>query len=531
MSEFTKAKLESLLKTGKISRRKFLTGLSALGIAAAASPLFPASSAKAAGPEKGGKFVMALAEGLTSDSLDPATFMTESIANINWQLRNNLVEIDHNLNPIPELAESWEPSPDAKKWTFKLRKGVEFHNGKTFEAQDVLDSINHHRGKDSKSAAAALLKSIIDIKADGKNVVVFSLKEGNADFPYILGDYHLSILPAGTEGGDFTKGIGTGGYILENYEPGVRAFVKRNPNYWKEDRAHFDEIESLCINDTNARSVALSTGKIHWIHRADMKTAHLLEKNPKIKLIKVTGTFHYVMAMLTDVAPYDNIDVRLALKHAIDRENILKTVFHGFGKVGNDHPIAPIQRYYANELPQREYDPDKARYHIKKAGMEGHTFKFYTSDEFGFIDAAVLYKEHAAKAGIDIQVVKKPIDGYWSNVWLKEPFCSSYSSGRPTEDWMFTLVYSANASWNETRYSNKHFNQLLIEARAELDETKRREKYVEMQRLCRDDGGAIIHTFKDYVEACDLNVQYGNIAGNWSADGCRNAERWWFKSV
>jgi peptide/nickel transport system substrate-binding protein len=187
--------------------------------------------------------------------MDPGTLVSNMNQNLNWQIRNCLVEIDHNFNAIPELAESWGSTPDAKVWTFKLRKGVEFHNGKTMTAEDVIFSINHHLGENSKSAAKGYLKSIENIKADGKYEVIFELSGGSADFPFILGDYHLTICPAGTEGPEWEKGIGTGGYILEEWEPGVRAFSKRNPNYWKEGRAHFDEIETLSIADTNARTM------------------------------------------------------------------------------------------------------------------------------------------------------------------------------------------------------------------------------------------------------------------------------------
>jgi peptide/nickel transport system substrate-binding protein len=175
------------------------------------------------------------------------------------QLANSLVEIDHENRPVPELAESWEASPDAKQWTFKLRKGVEFHNGKTMDADDVVYSINHHLGEESKSAAKALLKAIADIRKDDKHTVTFILKDGNADFPYIMSDYHLCIMPAG---GDTAAGVFTGAYVLKDFEPGVRAFAVRNPNFFKSDRGHFDEVETIAISDVNARTNALKTGQI-----------------------------------------------------------------------------------------------------------------------------------------------------------------------------------------------------------------------------------------------------------------------------
>ncbi len=522
--------IERLFKEGKITRREFIGRMSALGLTAAISPALLSIKAEAATPKKGGRFTQGLAAGSTSDSLDPATMPDDGVYNLSWQIRNNLVEIDYKGNAIPELAESWEPSADASRWTFKLRKGVEFHNGKTLDAEDVIYSLNHHRGEGSKSAVKGLLDPVKDIKADGKQTVVVTLDGGNADFPSILSEYHFIIGPAGTQGKEWEKGIGTGGYILKKWEPGVRALAKRNPNYWKEGRAHFDEIETIYIHDVNSRTSALKTGQIDFMSRCELKTVGLLKKMSGIQIIRATGGFHFTMPMNMDVAPYDNNDVRLALKYAIDREHMVKTVLRGYGTVANDHPISPIYQFHASELPQRQYDPDKAKYHLKKAGMEGHVFKLHTSTYAGFQDQALLYKEHAAKTGINIDVIREPTDGYWSNVWLKVPFCSCHWNGRATVDMMFSLAYSGDAKWNDSHFHHARFDKLLKEARAELNEAKRREMYVECQRIVRDEGGVIVFLFKDNVDAANTKVKYKNVAGNYGCDGLKNAERWWFES-
>ena len=528
MSEIKK--LEHQLKTGRITRREFLVRVSALGLVAAVSPTLLTTAAKAATPKKGGRFRAGVPAFSTTDTLDPATLTDIGNYFIGWQVRNNLIELDYEGNAIPELAESMEASADAANWTFKLRKGVEFHNGKTLEAEDVIYSFNHHRGEKSKSGGKAMVAQIKDIKADGKNTVIFELTGGNADFPFILSDYHFAIFPVGTKGAEFDKGVGTGGYILESFEPGVRAFVKRNPNYWKEGRAHFDEVETISISDVNTRTNALKTNQIDWMPRVEVKTAHLLKKIKGIRVIQASGTFHYDMPMHMDVPPYNNNDVRLALKYAIDRKQMLDKALFGYGYVGNDHPIGRIQRFYASELPQITYDPDKAKYHLKKAGMQGHAFKLHTSSHAGFIDHAMLYKEQAAKAGINIELVRHPTDGYWSAVWLKKDFCSSHWHGRITSDFMFSIAYSGDAPWNESHFRNDRFEKLLVEARAELGENKRREMYYEMQKIVRDEGSAIIYVFRDFVEAVNEKVKFEKFAGTNEGDGARAAERWWFES-
>lgn len=521
--------LEKLLTQGKINRREFIAAASALGIATAVSPtLFP-ESAHAATPKKGGRFRLGMAGGSTTDSMDTGTLLDTMPQVINLQLRNALVEVNHKGEPIPELAESFESTPDAAEWTFKLRQGVEFHNGKTLDAEDVVFSINHHRKESSKSAAKGLVEPITEIKTDGKYTVTFKLNGGNADFPFIMSDYHLVMVPAGTT--DFEKGMGTGAYELVSFEPGVRSLAKRNPNYFKEGRGHFDEIETLGIKDATARTNALKTGQIDAMNRAETKTVRLLQRLPQLELIQTNGTKHYTIPMDFRKEPFNNNDVRLGLKHAIDRNQLVKTILRGYGVVGNDHPIGRNQQYFDTSLAQREYDPDKAKFHMKKAGLEGATFDLHVSDAAfgGAVDSSILYKESAKKAGIDINVIKEPADGYWSNVWMKKPWTFSFWGGRATNDWMFSVAYAEGASWNESFWSHKRFNELLIAARAELDTQKRASMYSEMQALCSNEGASVIPMFASDLAVINKKVGHeAVVAADWELDGLRAPERWWF---
>jgi len=484
----------------------------------------------AATPNKGGTLRLGIGHGSTTDTLDPGSFENLYMQVVGNAIYNNLTEVNNEGELVPELAESWDVTPDAKTWTFKLRKGVEFHNGKTMDSGDVVASINHHLGADSKSGGKGILEPIVEVKADGKDTVVFSLKTGNADFPFIISDYHIAILPAKDGKIDPMSGVGSSGYAVENYEAGVRTALKRNPNYWKSDRAHFDGAEVLVLIDAAARTNALTTGEIDAIDRVDLKTAHLLARNKNIKIEEVSGTQHYTFAMRTDTDPFTDNNVRLALKYAIDREALVKTILRGHGVVGNDHPIGRSQRYFAKDLPQRQYDPDKAKFHLKQAGMSGLKVDLSAADAAfpGAVDAAVLYKEHAAKAGIDINVVREPNDGYWSNVWLKKPWCAVYWGGRPTEDWMFSTAYAEGVPWNDTYWKNDRFNQILVEARAELDESKRRQMYYELQKIVSDEGGVVIPMFANYVMGISNKVAHDKLGANWSLDGFRCIERWWF---
>ena len=188
----------------------------ALGATTALAGSLAGTAVKAATPKKGGVFKQGLTGAGSGDSLDPAQILDSYMINVSFgQLRNCLTEIDRQNDLIGELAESWDASDDAVVWTFKIRKGVEFHNGKTLDSTDVVESLNHHRGEDSKSAAKGIIAPIADVKADGKDTVVFTSSGDSADFPYLMSDYHLGIRPAKPGGGiDWESGVGTGSYAL-----------------------------------------------------------------------------------------------------------------------------------------------------------------------------------------------------------------------------------------------------------------------------------------------------------------------------
>ena len=418
MKDFFIAQQRVRLAQGSVSRRQFMTSMLAAGVATPVA-LGWADQVMAATPNKGGSFKIGLGHGSTTDSLDPATYENGFSTSTGYLFGNHLTEVAPDGSLVGDLAESWEASPDAKVWRFNLRSGVEFTNGKSVTADDVIASMNYHGNDESKSAAKGLLASVNEMSADG-NTVVFSLSEGNADFPFIVSDYHLQILPSSDGMIDPNAGIGTGPYIIEAFEPGVRVLARRNPNYFKADRAHFDDVEILSIIDVTARQNALMNGSVHAIDRVDPKTAGLLGRAPNMRLLEKTGTLHYTFPMRVDQAPFDNYDLRMALKLSVKRQELVDKILLGHGALGNDHPISTANRFHAADLPQREFDADKAAFHYKKSGHSG-AIQLSSSDAAfaGAVDAAQLVAASAAEAGINIEIVREPSDGYWSNVWNK----------------------------------------------------------------------------------------------------------------
>jgi peptide/nickel transport system substrate-binding protein len=514
---------------GRITRREFFGRAAALGVSTALATTLLARAGIGAEPKPGGKFRVGSGHGSTTDVLDPGSWENEFTADIGRGLiGDNLVSIDQKTSIVPNLAESLEPSDDAKSWIYKLRKGITFHNGKTLTADDVVATFNYHRGEGSKSAAKSALSTITDIKADGAETVIFTLSGGSADFPYITSDYHLPIYPSQDGKIDWSKGVGTGPFVLEKFEPGVRAKFKRNENY--HGTAYFDEVELLSIGDVSARTNAFIAGDIDYMDRCDLKTVGLLKRNPDVVITNVTGFGHYVAPMNVTVAPFDNVDVRKAIKYSFDREEIVQKVLFGYGTAGNDDPIAPSIKYATQPEPVYKYDPDKVKFHLKQAGLSSLKVDFSVADAAfaGAVDAGQLMQEHAAKVGIDINLIREPNDGYWDNVWMKKPWTMSYWGGRPTVDWMMSTAYAADAAWNDTFWKHPHFNELLVAARAETDEGKRGAMYAEMQQILHDDGGIIVLMFNNFVSAHSNKVAHGDLNSNFDHDGGYMYRRWWF---
>ena len=205
--------------------------------AGAQTLLLGAEALAAETAKKGGLLRLGLGGGSTTDSLNPLSWNDSVMIDVGFALFNGLVENSAENRPVPELAEKYEPKDGAKTWIFTLRKGVHFSNGKEFDADDAVYSLNLHRG-DTKSGAAGVMKAVSDVKKTDKYVVEVTLNSGNADFPTVLTDYHIMMVPNGFT--DWAKPVGTGAFVVDQFDPGVRVALKKAGTYWKADRGHLD---------------------------------------------------------------------------------------------------------------------------------------------------------------------------------------------------------------------------------------------------------------------------------------------------
>ena len=506
-----------------LDRRQLLVGAGAAGLA-----LGPWGSAARAAetPKRGGTLRLGMAGGSASDNIDPRTYSDAiHIAYANM-LFNPFVDIDQQGEARGELLESWETKPGAAEWVFNVRKGVEFHSGKKLDADDIIYSLNLHRGE-SKSPAKALLLAITDIKKLSPTQIGISLSAGNIDLPYLLSDYHLWVVPNGFT--DWSKPDGTGAYALESFEPGVRILVKNTGRYWKPNSAWFDSVELKYIPDQSARSQALLSGQIDAANRLDPKTVSFLQRSPKVNVVQTKGTGNRLaFAAHCDTDPFKSVDARMALKYGIDRQKIIDTVYKGFATVGSDTLIAPSNKYYVPNNPPHTYDPDKAKFLWKKAGGGAIELQVSEGAYPGATDSGVLFQEALKAAGIDMTVKRVSGDGYWDNVWLKVPFCAVLWFSRPSVDAQLSQTFLSKASWNDTNWRSPEFDKLIEQARVELDDSKRKEMYAQAQHLIADDGGMICYAIGDYLDGYSNKIKGAAPYPRYEMCDQKVAETCWF---
>lgn len=499
--------LSTKVTAGLMSRREFMGKAAALGITAAVANTMLADAARAATPVKGGTFRMGVQGGESTNSQDPATWASDVPIAGGFCWGEMLVYPGPNgLEPM--VAESWEGSADAKTWRFKVRQGIQFSNGQAVTAEDVLATMQRHSNEESKSGALGIMQGIESMRADG-DVFELTLGIGNADLPFLMGDYHLIIQPNGGMD-DPRAAIGTGVYTLETDEPGVRMTFKKNPNHWDADnRGHYDAIEIIVLNDATARTAALQSGQVDTINRVEPKIAKLLDRAPTVAVETTSGRGHYVFIMHVDTAPFDKNELRLALKYALNRQEMVDKILQGYGSIGNDMPINASYPLFDETIPQREFDLEKAAEHYKKSGHDGSPIILRTADGAfpGAVDAAALFQQSCQAAGIPLEIKREPNDGYWSEVWNVQPFSCSYWGGRPVQDQMYSTAYLSSADWNDTRWKRPEFDAMLLAARAELDEGKRKEIYSKMGRMLNEEGGVMVPMFNDFVDAISTKVQ------------------------
>jgi peptide/nickel transport system substrate-binding protein len=494
--------VEKLLKGG-YSRRDVLKLSVATGVSVAAADnlLFSGNVARASTPKKGGSARMAAPLHGPDDHLDPVLGSSTIDASRFRATYNGLIQHSESLEPLPDLAESFEANSNATEWNFKIKKGVEFHDGSKLTADDVVYSMNRHLGEDSISVIKSALASIKEWKKLGTYEVKAILNTPNSDLPTILGLNQTKVVKNGTTG----DGIGTGPYVLEFFEPGVRSIHKRNENYFR-DGGNLDVIEMTGITDPIARVNALVAGDVQLAATIDPKAFRQVEESEMARLLSIPAALQVGICCLKNTLPGSNDDFVKGMQYIQDRERIVKSFFKGRGSVGNDTSISAAHGVdFCSELPQREYDPEKAKFHFNKSGIE--SAELYVAPVATAIeDISLLTQANCAKIGFDLKLRKVPSDGYWGNVWMKEPLNVVGWNMRPTANSQIALQFGPGGPWNDTYWNNDRMGELVNSSLAETDPDKRHAMYCEMQMLIHNNSGMVIPAFSNVNDGVASNL-------------------------
>jgi peptide/nickel transport system substrate-binding protein len=490
------------------TRREVLRVLAAAGMMSVTGAGLLSASGGAfaqATPKSGGKIRVATQSTSSADTLDPAkgAFTTDYVRD--FMVYSGLTELDSRLGAKMALATSIE-TKDATVWVAKLRSGVQFHDGQEFTPADVVYSIMRHKDLATASKAKSVADQIKEVKATGPNEVTITLEGPNADLPVILATSHFLIIKNGTK--DFKTAVGTGPFKIKEFTPGVRTVGVKNSNYWKPGMPHLDEIELIGIGDESARVNALLAGDVQLITAIAPGSTSRIKGSPGYTVLETKTGQYTDLIMRDDGGISGNQDFRLGMMHLFDREQLRRTVFKGFGAIGNDQPIDPTNKYYFAGLPQRPFDPDKAKFYFQKAKLGSAPLQVFTSQAApGSVEMALLLQQAMPQAGLNLQVSRMPAEGYWQNHWMKHPLTFGSINARPSADVIFTQFFKSDAPWNEANWKSPKFDQMLVAARGEPDEAKRKQIYGDMQVLVHENGGIGIPMFQSWLDAYSVKLK------------------------
>ena len=465
-----------------------------------------AAAAAAAGPKYGGSLVVAMVA--SSSTLDPAYIIDTADYAVTDLAYDNLLMIQPDFSVKPELATSWEANDDLSSYTFHLRRGVKFHHGKDFTAEDVLFTFNRLLDPVVDSPARAVLDPIEDIVAVDDYTVRFDLSGPNGFFLDTLSIFQARILPADVDVERLTfEEFGTGPFILEEHEPAIRTTLVRNPDYWEEGKPYLDEFVIQGISEAAARDAALTNGDADLIFELGPQSVPGLEAHPDTTVLMASSFSYIGMGMRTITPPFDNILVRKAMQAATDRESINQAALLGMGIPARDHQIHPAHPAFATEYKPPDYDPELARSLLVQAGYpDGIDVDLYTSDIGpGMIELAVAYKESAAPAGIRVNIERVPPDGFFDSVWNVESFTVEYWFGR-IPDQALTVQTHSESAWNAPRYNNSTVDELIEKARGQ-DLEGQKESYGEIQRILIDEVPRLVVAFQPWMYGARKDVR------------------------
>ncbi|MEO8132919.1 MAG: ABC transporter substrate-binding protein [Betaproteobacteria bacterium] len=483
----------------QIDRRQFLATSAALGGLA----LTPYNT-QAQAPRRGGILRISVDQAIAK--LNPLQVRVNPEYLLAELLYSSLTRLKRDMSAEPDLAASWTSSPDLLEWTFVLRRGLTFHDGSPCTAGDVAATFEAIMDAKTASPARQNVGPIAKVTAKDAGTVVFTLSAPFADLPITLAYTNARIVPTAVIKAGLARldreAIGTGPFKLVSFEPERQVVVARNDAYYDKARPYLDRIQIVVYPDSTAEGSALISGDTDLISTLPPTEFARVGKGAGIKVLRTPSGQFCNVNFGCDQKPFNDVRVRQALAMTIDRAAMVDFVAEGYGTPGNDTPLNPAYRYYADQ-PLKKPDLARAKSLLAEAGYpNGLDATLIASDRPPVrTQLAVALREMVKPAGFRINVETMPHATYLDQVWKKGSFYVGFYNMQATADAIFALLYTSNAAWNETRWNNPAFDKVVNEARGTVDDAKRRALYAQAQKLMHAEVPSIIPVFFDLLAA------------------------------
>jgi len=493
-----------------LTREEFLRGTAALAAAGTGMGLLVPSAPARWNVKKGGVLHYVYTVSSVAETTDPTVQTGIAVSQVYLQnVYDRLTYIAPNTwKVLPQLAVSWSATPDVKTWTFKLRKGVKFHNGKTLDSNDVKWSYSHILDKANGSPLYARLSSELDpsgIKTPRADTVVFHLNRADSFFPQLTGLFQTGIYPVGVD--PKKTPIGTGPFMHVSWKPTRGWRMKRNPHYWKPGLPYLDGVQAAFVADPNTKTLAVVNGSAQISDRIPFRQVANIKKNPRLRLYVLPGGISPDYSFDLTQEPFTDPRVAQAVKIAVNRRTLLQAGALGNGTLIGDVPELPVDPFYPPKRGVPAQNIQRAKQLLKEAGHgSGVSFDLYTSDiPGGVVDMATALKRMVAQAGITINLIKWPIDTYWSDVYMKKAAFNSFWNHRHANE-IYNLLYRRNAVWNESKWSSRKADSFVDAAEATLNPAKQRSLLRRALLLAAQNSGVGLAYFVNNVHAAEKNV-------------------------
>ncbi len=491
---------EEYLTEAWLDRRRLLLGAAAAGGSGLLSAI-AACPALASG-KRGGILRYGFGDIDPGERMDPAAVQNGASIELMHIIYEPLVRRGKDWKFSPWLAESYELDKETNTWTFRLRKGVKFHDGSPMTAKDVVYTLSRLVDEKVGASLRSRLKGTYDANSleavDDHTVKIHMLRRDTMlDQP--LSRYNTGILKAGTlPTADPKTAIGTGPFKVTRFQPGQSWQVERFAGYWDAGLPYLDGIQCIAIPDQSAKVQSLVSGTVDLIDPVDSVIIKQLSTNPKVQVQPLPSAMSWCIFLNQKVKPFDDVRVRRAIKLAVDRKLILDTVYQGFGVITPDVPLPPGDPMFPTDVGDGAQDIPGAKKLLAEAGFpNGLEFTLYTSPILpGMVDLAVTFAESVKAAGIRVTVNQWPAATYWDQVWIKYPTYIDYNYRRNAHDALDLAFakgtpYAAGVNFDEDGKLREFIDKALVES----DPAKQTEMYKEALRRVALESGVIVPCF------------------------------------